>query len=204
MALAQARGGQKIGVVGLGAGVIAAYERPVDSMTFYEIDPAVVRVAENPAYFTYLSQAPNPPTVVIGDGRIELRKIPDASYDMLILDAFSGDSIPTHLLSVEALTDDLRVLKPGGLLVVHVSNRYYDLAPAVVAGVQQLGMTATVRSYSPTQAEVDDGAQPCQWVIAANAPSQLAPLQAKGWLPIKAADRSITDDFPDVLRFARF
>ena len=64
----------------------------------------------------------------IGDGRQEVRKIPDASYDLLILDAFSGDAIPTHLITVEALRDDLRVLKPGGMLVVHVSNRYYELS----------------------------------------------------------------------------
>jgi SAM-dependent methyltransferase len=201
MDVAQARGAQNVGVIGLGAGAIAAYERPNDHITFFEIDPAVVRVARDPALFTYLSNAPNRPTVVLGDGRLELRNIPDATYDLLILDAFSGDAIPTHLLTVEALRDDLRVLKPGGLLLVHVSNRYYDLAPAVVAGTQQLGMSARVRTYSPTQAAMDDGAQASQWVVATLDPSQLAML---GWPSIAAADRPITDDFPDVLRFARF
>lgn len=204
MALAQARGGQKIGAIGLGAGNIAAYERASDYITFFEIDPAVVRVAQDPSLFTYLSQAPNPPEVVLGDGRLELRKVPDASYDLLILDAFSGDSIPTHLLTVEALRDDLRVLKPGGLLVVHVSNRYYDLAPAVVAGTQRLGMTAEVRNFAPSAAEMNDGVQACEWVVATLAPNQLAPLQADGWSAIRPADQPITDDYPDVLRFARF
>jgi SAM-dependent methyltransferase len=204
MALAQARGGQKIGIIGLGAGVISAYERSRDYVTYFEIDPAVVRVAEDPSLFTYLLQAPNRPTVVVGDGRLELRKIPDASYNVLILDAFSGDSIPTHLLTVEALRDDLRVLEPGGLLVVHVSNRYYDLAPAVVADAAQAGMTARVRSFAPTQAESDDGAQPSQWVVATAQPDQLEPLTALGWAAIPPASQPITDDYPDVLRFARF
>ena len=204
MALAEARGAQKIGIIGLGAGVVSAYERPNDFITFFEIDPAVVRVAEDPSLFTYLSQAPNRPTVVVGDGRLELRKIPDATYDVLILDAFSGDSIPTHLLTVEALRDDLRVLKPGGLLVVHVSNRYYDLAPAVVAGAAQAGMTAQVRSFAPTRAESDDGAQPSQWVIATTQADQLEPLAAQGWATVPPASRPITDEYPDVLRFARF
>ncbi|MGD0862777.1 MAG: fused MFS/spermidine synthase [Candidatus Limnocylindrales bacterium] len=204
MALAQARGGQQIGIVGLGAGVIAAYERPIDHMTFFEIDPAVVRIAEDPSLFTYLSQAPNRPAVVVGDGRLELRKIPDASYDVLILDAFSGDAIPTHLITVEALRDDLRVLKPGGLLIVHVSNRYYDLAPAVVAGTEELGMTAQGRTFSPTQAEIDDGVQASEWVVATRSPDLLAPLAADGWSTVHPADRPITDDYPDVLRFARF
>ena len=204
MALAQARGGQKMGIIGLGAGVISAYERPNDYMTYFEIDPAVVRVAEDPKLFTYLSEAPNRPAVIVGDGRLELRTIPDASYDVLILDAFSGDAIPTHLLTVEALQDDLRVLKPGGLLVVHVSNRYYDLAPAVAAGVKRLGMTAEGRTFSPTAAEIEDGAKACDWVIATLVPDQLAPLASDGWSVVGPADQPITDDYPDVLRFARF
>ena len=204
MALAQARGGQRIGIVGLGAGAIAAYERSIDYITFFEIDPAVVRAAEDPALFTYLAQTPNPPAVVLGDGRLELHKIPDATYDLLILDAFSGDSIPTHLLTVEALRDDLRVLRPGGILLVHVSNRYYDLAPAVVAGAGQLGMTAEVATYSPTQAEIDDGARASEWVVATTDPNQLVPLQTQGWESIRPAGQAITDDYPDVLRFARF
>jgi SAM-dependent methyltransferase len=207
MALAQARGGQNIGVIGLGAGVIAAYERPTDNMTFFEIDPAVVRAAEDPSLFTYLAQAPNRPTVVIGDGRLELRTIPNATYDVLILDAFSGDSIPTHLITVEALRDDLRVLKPNGLLMVHVSNRYYDLAPAVAAGARDLGMTSLVRRYNPTKAEQENGAQSSEWVVAAVDAGQLAQLTqlaSAGWERIRPADQAVTDDYPDVLRFARF
>jgi SAM-dependent methyltransferase len=204
MALADSRGPQEIGVGGLGSGGMTAYERPVDHMTYFEIDPAVVRIAANPAYFTYLSQAPNPPKIVTGDARLEIAGIPDASYDLLILDAFSGDSIPTHLLTVEALRDDLRVLRPGGLLMVHVSNRYYDLVPAVAAGCREVGLTSMSRLYSPTQADSDEGATGSQWVVAARTADQLTSLTGRGWTVPIPADKPITDDFPDVLRFARF
>ena len=204
MTLAQSSGPREIAVIGLGAGEMAAYERPVDHMTYFEIDPAVVRIASDPTLFTYLSQAPNRPKVVTGDGRVEIAKVPDASYDLLILDAFSGDSIPTHLLTVEALRDDLRVLRPGGLLLVHDSNRYYDLTPAVAAGCLEVGMASMSRLYTPTQADIDGGASGSEWVVAARAPDQLATLTARGWTKPAPADRPITDDFPDVLRFARF
>jgi SAM-dependent methyltransferase len=204
MALADSRGPQEIGVGGLGSGGMTAYERPVDHMTYFEIDPAVVSIASNPAYFTYLSQAPNPPKIVTGDARLEIARMPDSSYDLLILDAFSGDSIPTHLLTVEALRDDLRVLRPGGLVLVHVSNRYYDLVPAVAAGCRELGLTTMSRLYTPTRTEADQGATGSQWIVAARSQSQLASLTARDWTQPTPADKPITDDFPDVLRFARF
>lgn len=203
MSLAQSRGGQDIGIVGLGAGGIAAYERASDHVTFFEIDPAVVAAAEDPSLFTYLSEAPNRPTIILGDGRIEMRRIPDHSYDLLILDAFSGDSIPTHLLTVEALRDDLRLLKPGGLLLVHMTNRYYDLTPGVAGGMAQIEMTSLMRTYHPSQAEIDDGAQGSKWLVASADPAQLPALKQKGWVATTLAE-PITDDHPDVLRFAMF
>lgn len=204
MALAQSRGPQEIAITGLGSGGITAYERPVDHMTYFEIDPAVVRIAGDPSLFTYLSQAPNRPKVITGDGRLEIAKVPDASYDLLILDAFSGDSPPTHLLTVEALRDDLRVLRPDGLLLIHVSNRYYELTPAVAAGCQQLGLASMSRLYKPTQAEIDAGATGSEWVVAARTSGQLPAPTAGGWTRPTPAAQPITDDFPDVLRFARF
>jgi SAM-dependent methyltransferase len=203
IALAQSRGPQEIAIIGLGSGGITAYERPVDHITYFEIDPAVVKIASDPSLFTYLSQAPNRPKIVTGDARLEIAKVPDATFDLLILDAFSGDSIPTHLLTVEAFRDDLRVLKPGGLLLMHVSNRYYELSPAVAAGCRQLGLTTLSRLFTPTQAEVDDGATASEWAVAAQKPDQLASLTARGWTTTTPADKPITDDFPDVLRFAR-
>ncbi|MGH9422389.1 MAG: spermidine synthase, partial [Thermoanaerobaculia bacterium] len=116
-----------IGVVGLGTGDIAAYEQAGDTMTFYEIDPAVVAIAENPAYFTYLRAAPSPPRIVIGDARLSIESEAPGLYDLLILDAFSSDAVPAHLLTREAMMAYQRVMRPGGLIVFHVSNRSYSL-----------------------------------------------------------------------------
>ena len=98
----------------------------------------------------------------------------------------------------------MRVLKPGGLLLVHVSNRYYDLVPAVAAGAGAVGLTTVSRLFAPTQAEADDGATGSEWVVAARSADQLTSLTAKGWSKPNPAGQPITDDFPDVLRFARF
>ncbi len=197
-----ARPAASIAVVGLGAGTIAAYEQTGQSMTFFEIDPLVVRVASDPRYFTYLSGAPRMPTVVLGDARLSLRDVPAASFDLLILDAFSSDAIPTHLLTVEALADDLRVLRPGGIVAVHVSNRYYDLAPALGAAGDRLGLYVIDRGYSPTPAEADAGAAISYWVVLTRDEAVADSFVGEGWVPAVASGvEPLTDDHPDILRF---
>ena len=119
--------GAAIGVVGLGSGTIAAYAEPTDSLTYFEIDPLVVGLASDPRYFSYLHDTPAPTTVVEGDGRLSLATWPSASLDVLVLDAFSSDSVPPHLLTAEAIETYVRTLKPGGVLAFNLSNRYYDL-----------------------------------------------------------------------------
>ena len=199
-----ARPGASIGLVGLGSGTLAAYEVAGQSMTYFEIDPLVIQVAQDPRYFTYLSDAPARPTVILGDGRFSLRIVPDASYDLLVLDAFSSDAIPTHLLTLEALTDDRRVIRPGGLIVTHVSNRYYDLAPAIGAAGQRLGMTVLQRRYAPTDAEALAGASPSAWVAMTTDAATIAALRTRGWTDVDATGVDpVTDDRPDVLRFLR-
>lgn len=200
--LERSRPAAAVAVVGLGAGTVAAYEQPGQSMTFFEIDPLVVRVASDPRYFTYLSGAPSPPAVVLGDARLSLRDVPAATFDLLILDAFSSDAIPTHLLTVEALEDDLRVLRPGGVVAVHVSNRYYDLAPALAAAGDRLGLLVVDRGYSPTPAEADAGAAISYWVVMTRDAAVAAAFSDKGWVPATASDvEPLTDDHPDILRF---
>ena len=196
------RPGAAVGLVGLGSGTLAAYEEPGQLMTYFEIDPLVIAVAEDPRYFTYLSDAPARPTVVLGDGRFSLRQVGDASYDLLVLDAFSSDAIPTHLLTLEALTDDRRVVRPAGLIAIHVSNRYYDLAPAIGAAGGRLGMTVLQRRYAPTGADALAGASPSAWVAMTTDAPTIAALRARGWEDVDAAGVDpVTDDHPDVLRF---
>ncbi|HEX7472474.1 MAG TPA: fused MFS/spermidine synthase [Candidatus Limnocylindrales bacterium] len=200
--LDETRVGAHIGLVGLGSGTLAAYEQPGQSMTYFEIDPLVIQVAEDPRYFTYLSDAPSPPTVVLGDGRFSLRQVPDATYDMLVLDAFSSDAIPTHLLTLEALTDDRRVIRPDGFIVIHVSNRYYDLAPATGAAGQRLGMTVLQRRYAPTAVDATAGASPSAWVVMTTDKATIAALRLRGWEDVDPTGVDpVTDDRPDVLRF---
>jgi SAM-dependent methyltransferase len=120
-----------IAVVGLGTGTIAAYGTPGQTMTFYEIDPQVIDIAQDPKLFTYLADSEAKINVVQGDARLELAKAPDASFDIIFLDAFSSDSIPIHLLTTEAIGMYLTKLKPNGLLAFHTSNRYLDLPPVL-------------------------------------------------------------------------
>ena len=122
---------QRVALVGLGTGAMAAYSRPGEHWTFYEIDPAVVRIAQNPNYFTYLQQARGTVDIVLGDARRKLEEEPDGSFDMIVLDAFSSDAIPVHLLTAEAIALYDRKLKPHGVILFHLSNRYLELAPLV-------------------------------------------------------------------------
>ncbi len=200
--LTSVRPSGSIAVVGLGAGTIAAYEQPGQTMTFFEIDPLVVLVATDPQYFTYLSGAPTKPAIVLGDARLSLRNVAAGSFDLMILDAFSSDAIPTHLLTVEAIADDLRVLRPGGLLAVHVSNRYYDLAPALAAAGARLGAVVLDRGYSPTPAEAEVHASISYWVIVTQDRDVADTFIADGWTQGDATGIvPLTDDHPDILRF---
>ena len=114
---------------------MACYARPGQSWTFYEIDPAIVRIATDPSKFRFLDLAD--PAIVIGDARLTLDRAPPASADLLVVDAFSSDSIPMHLMTREAFGVYRRHLRPGGLLLVHISNRYLDLKPVVAAAATE-------------------------------------------------------------------
>jgi SAM-dependent methyltransferase len=133
----------RVGVVGLGVGTLAAWSRPGDGFRFYELDPEVIRLSnDEPAVFTYLRDAPGATSVVPGDGRLSLEGEPPAGFDVLVLDAFSSDAIPTHLLTREAFDVYRRQLAPGGVLAVHVTNRYLDLKPVVRGVAASLGLRA--------------------------------------------------------------
>ncbi len=195
--------GRSIGVVGLGSGTLAAYARAGDRLTFFEIDPLVVRVARDPAYFTWLSDAAVSPDIVLGDARLSLEAVPSRRYDVLVLDAFSSDAIPAHLLTTEAIADDARVLRPGGLLAIHVSNRYYDLAPAVATAARQAGLTVLERIYQPTEADRPLNATLSEWLVATTDPADVPRLLAAGWQPVRDDVTALTDDHPDLLRLLR-
>ncbi len=122
-------GAKRVGVIGLGAGTLAAYGKPGDSFRFYEINPQVVAVANT--WFTFLRQSPAKSEIILGDARLSLEGEPPQQFDVLAVDAFSGDAIPVHLLTKEAFAIYFRHLKPDGILAVHTSNTYLNLAPVV-------------------------------------------------------------------------
>src|SRR5262249_31990557 len=131
-ALGETGAPRHVGVTGLGIGTLVSYGRSGQAWTFYEIDPAVVRVAEDDRYFTYLSDARAAGIevrIVPGDARLQMVGAPEKAYDLLFLDAFSSDSVPVHLLTVEALELYLSKLADGGVLALNISNRYLDLEP---------------------------------------------------------------------------
>lgn len=157
-----------IGVIGMGIGTVAAYGRPGDRYRFYEINPTVVEFAN--AYFTFLARCPASKTCAIGDARLILERETPQNFDVLVLDAFSGDAIPVHLLTREAFEVYLRHLAPQGALACHISNVHFDLRP-VLAGIADDFQLATL--------QIDSAGQPsafqtdATWIILARKPDQL-------------------------------
>jgi hypothetical protein len=138
-----------IGVIGLGAGVIASYGRKGDTMVFYEISPRVVDIARNE--FTFLSDTPARTSVVLGDGRLSLEREAPRGYDVLGIDAFSGDSIPMHLITREAMALYAKHIKPDGVIVFQATNRYVDLLPVIKRLASEIGFEAVVVSDFPEE-----------------------------------------------------
>jgi hypothetical protein len=192
----------RIGVVGLGAGTLACYARPGQDWRFYEIDPAVVGIARNPAHFTFLSRCLPDVPIVIGDARLTLAAERGAPLDLLVVDAFSSDAVPQHLLTLEAMEVYRRRLAPHGLLVVHISNRFIDLQP-VLAAAGDRGWATALRDYNPGRAEVKAGASRSLWVAMARDPATLSRLVARGggWKPLRRRPgfAAWTDDYGSIL-----
>jgi hypothetical protein len=197
----------RVAVVGLGTGAMACHGRAGERWTFFEIDPAVVRIARDPRFFTFLRDCPPGVDVVLGDARLTLAGQPAGAFDLLVVDAFSSDAIPAHLLTREALTLYLERLAPGGVLALHLSNRHLDLEPVVARLQHALGADALITRQSPDEDQRRDAlAAGSIWaVLAADAgrvqglagdPRWRAPFARPGvglW----------TDDFIHLLRVYR-
>jgi hypothetical protein len=190
-------------VVGLGAGAMACYLQPGESLTFYEIDPAIEQIALNPKYYTYLSQCAPGVQIVLGDARLKLRDASDGSYDLILLDAFSGDTIPMHLMTRESLALYLRKLAPDGILAFHISNKYLMLAPTFSLLARDAGLVClTEDDTNVTQAESDAGKSPSQWVVMARSRADLGAMAADPrWVNVAVTPGTHvwTDDYSDLL-----
>ncbi len=193
--------GGNVGIIGLGTGATISYARPNEKWTFYEINPAVVSIAKSPQYFTYLSEcAAAPVEMVLGDARLKLHNAPDQSYNLLVLDAFSSDSIPVHLMTQQALDLYLAKLAPGGMLVFHISNRNLDLTEVVADLAQSRGISAlSMLDLTPPQ---PNGKDPSHWVVLTRDSTDYGALAndptAKRMVS-NGADDVWTDDFSNIL-----
>jgi hypothetical protein len=192
----------RVGVVGLGTGTLACYARPGQRWRFYEIDPAVVRIARDGGQFSYLSRCLPNAAIRLGDARISLGRDPAQSLDLLALDAFSSDSVPMHLMTREAFATYGRVLTRRGLLLVHISNRFIDLEPVVAAAAHDGGWTTLQMRYRPSRLD-DDRASPSDWIAMSRDPATIAALRAGDphWEPVagRRGFRAWTDDYSTIL-----
>ena len=188
----------RVAVVGLGAGSLASYSHPGDSYTFYELDPEIVHIARDPRYFTFLKDARGDVRTVLGDGRLRLSTALPHEYGVIVLDAFSSDAVPVHLLTTDAMRLYLSKLQSDGLIVFHVTNRFLDLAPVLSAVAAATGMTGMV-AHDRQSGGLDHRA-PSIWVaLAANA-TALDPLRGVGeWRPLPPTSASAwTDEYSNV------
>jgi SAM-dependent methyltransferase len=190
----------RVAAVGLGTGSLAWYARRGDAWTFYEIDSTVVALARDPNRFRFLANAPAIP-IVVGDARLTLAGVPDGSLDLLVVDAFSSDAIPVHLLTTEALRLYARKLVPGGRILLHISNRNLELASVVAAAAEASGLRGVVRMDRPSEGLLENFRSPTHVVVLAPADEALSPLRAQpGWTALAARPdvAAWTDDFADI------
>jgi hypothetical protein len=204
----EAGGGGRVGIIGLGTGSLACHGRPGHQFTFYEIDPAVLRIARDPRYFTYLTVCPPEIQVVLGDARQSLASAPDRHYRLIVLDAFSSDAIPTHLLTREALRLYLDKLSESGLLALHISNRHLDLEPTVANLAHDAKLVALAQlEVAIGKDEARAGRTPSHWVVLARRPEDLGAFREdQRWRPLPPRpDRRLwTDDFSNILEVIKW
>jgi len=199
-------------IVGLGAGTMACYLQPGQTLTYYEIDPDVASLAGDPRYFSFLRQCAPESEIVLGDARLKLRDAPDGHYGLIVLDAFSGDSIPMHLITREALALYLRKLAPHGIIAFHISNIYMDLGPTLETLARDAHLASLIENdVDVPQAQIDAGKFPSIWVVMARDQADLTLLHsehdaAATWVPIPAhpASRLWTDDYSNLLSAIRW
>ena len=197
-----------VAIVGLGTGALISYAKPGEDWTFYEIDPDVIQIAAHSGHFTYLkncSAASN--RIVMGDARLQLRNAPDRHYGLIVLDAFSSDGIPVHLLTKEALDLYLAKLADGGRLVMHISNVYLDLRQVVSALAQSANLSCLVNDdFSAQMVNAAPNQDPSTWVVLARRAEDLGSLsQHPQWHRFDnyAKSKLWTDDYSNILSVFR-
>jgi hypothetical protein len=196
-------GFDEVGFVGLGTGGLLAYLGSEQHVTLYEIDPAVVAIAMNPQLFTFLEGTEASIEVVVGDGRLMLERRRHPPFDLLIVDAFTSDAVPTHLLTREAMELYFASIEQGGIIAIHISNRYLDLEPVVGRLAAELGLAARLSEFYP--GPNDAGAAPTVLAVLAESEADLGELATSSrWRPLRANAILWTDSHSDLLSLIRW
>ena len=193
---------RRVAMVGLGTGTIACFGRPDEHWTFYEIDPMVAQIARSPMYFTYLRDCAPRINTVIGDARVSLAGAADGEFDLIVLDAFSSDAIPAHLITREAVALYFQKLAADGVIAFHISNRYLDLRPVIIALANDAKVAGALGERSPDTEERGKLYYGSRWMVLARNKETLAELvKIDGWYALGnwPASRLWTDDYTDVL-----
>ena len=201
-------GSRRIGVVGLGTGSILCYSKPGEEWTFFEIDPQVAAIARNPRFFTFLSECAVKPRIVFGDARLTLAKEPPGKYELLVVDAFSSDAIPVHLLTREAVALYQRVLADRGVLMLHISNRRLDLEPVVATLARDAGLEVLINNhFVPDSVQDKQYNYGSDWAVLARDTAHFGALTSDTlWSELTAERRSRpwTDDYSNLLGVIRW
>lgn len=190
-----------IGVVGLGSGATACYAQPQDTWRYFEIDPVVIEIAQNQQFFSFLSQCTPQAPVIVGDARISLAH-ETQPFDLLMMDAYSSDAIPTHLITVEAIELYLSKVKSDGIIAFHISNRYLNLEPVLHDLAAELGLLALVHEYNTDQSVLEEGNIGTKWVIfTKNQALYQQFIDQYQWqnLQNRPNDRLWTDDYSSII-----
>ncbi len=194
---------REVAVVGLGAGSLACYSEPWRHFTFYEIDPLVERIARNPRYFTFLRDCSPETQIVIGDARLSLRSASVHKYDLVVVDAFSSDTVPVHLVTREAIELYLAKLADHGLMAFNISNRYLDMRPVLGELAHDAGLASIVQDDVRVGAdELSRGKFASTWVLMARQRSDFASLASQpNWhdLQLQSGSRLWTDDYSSII-----
>ena len=166
----------------------------------------MIRIATSSALFTYLSVAPASIDTVAGDGRINLAAEPPASLDVLVVDAFTGDAIPAHLLTKEALALYLEKLRPGGVILFHTTNSYVDVDRVVTGAAAMNGLAGTIRDDGKGTGDQPAGGSPSEWIVLARGQRDLGSLlMDPGWTTLDSIEPvTWTDDYSDIVRVLRW
>jgi hypothetical protein len=190
----------RVAVVGLGTGTVACFMRPEDTLHFYEIDQTVVRIALDPKNFEYIASCKPDSRIILGDARLTIADAPDHSYDLIVMDAFTSDAVPVHLLTQEAMALYLRKLAPGGMIASHVMNRHLELS-SVVAGIAAANGLRTRVLYS-TDYDYDRYLFGSSVAAVARSDADFGALLASGDWKIQTPDPEDwvwTDDYSNIV-----